>query len=94
MNKPIYDGPPGLDNLPKPHQSAFPHPHVFGTYEDGDRIATGGMTLRAYMATKFMAAILANPASYTESGMWRNESETAAEEAVSLADALIEELAK
>lgn len=84
MNKPIYDGPPIGE---EPIQYAFPQ------FSDLP-VVDGGMTLRAYMATKFMAAILANPASYTESGMWRNESETAAEEAVSLADALIEELAK
>lgn len=81
--------------------NAFPEHHYFdmsrgshGEHMTASRVGCGGMTLRAYMATKFMAAILSNPASYTESGTWRNESETAAEEAVNLADSLIEELSK
>ena len=81
MNQPINDG-----------GQAFPRSGYDGP--DNSAVGVDGMNIRTYMATKFMAAILANPASYTESGMWRNESETAAEEAVSLADALIEELSK
>ena len=93
MSAHSYDLKPGLDNLPKPHQSAFPHPHVFGTYEEGDRIATGGMTLRAYMATKFAASFIVTLPNASD----RNDPEifmSTARASIRFADALIEELAK
>lgn len=67
----------------KQHIQAFPGPG--GRAKDGSPIASHyGMTLRAYMATKFMAALIANPNPGHPDLKW----------CITQADALIAELEK
>lgn len=71
-----------------PNKAAFPRgKDAYGAVNDG-------MTIREHAAITFMAAILANPASYDKDGNWRDQSSTAAELAVELADDIINELAR
>lgn len=79
----------------KPTESAFPYTYDF--YKNGQRniqVYTG-MDIRTYLAGQAMQGMLAHATRYRpRSGASQNWHEAISEEAIQLADALIEQLNK